>query len=127
MLAGDPASGPAAPEPGPSGSREGEAISTSVLQTGRPRVKTEKCSTVKVLHAGLCDPGRRRPAHQDRCFADTVLGLYLVADGMGDAAAGRTAAQLVVDILPFLLRKQLRGIRDLADPRAWSGRVRWSN
>lgn len=68
--------------------------------------------------AGLSDPGRRRAYNEDRWLADPALGLYVVADGLGGAEGGEMAAQWVVDALPPLLRKHLRGVHDLADPRA---------
>ncbi len=71
----------------------------------------------KLNSAGLSDQGQRRH-NEDRWTADPSLGLYLVADGMGGAVAGELAAQWVVDSLPPLLRRQLRSLRDLADPRA---------
>jgi len=68
--------------------------------------------------AGLSDTGRRRPRNEDRWLADPALGLYLVADGLGGAEGGEEAAQWIVDGLPPLLRKTLRGVRNLADPLA---------
>lgn len=64
--------------------------------------------------AGLSDPGRRRSYNEDRWLADPALGLYLVADGLGGAKGGELAAQWIVDALPPLMRKHLRGVRSLA-------------
>jgi len=74
-----------------------------------------------MIHAGLSDRGRRRPRNEDRWSADPALGLYLVADGMGGAVGGALAAQWVVDALPPLVRKHLRGVRSLGDARASAG------
>jgi PPM family protein phosphatase len=68
--------------------------------------------------AGLSDAGRRRPRNEDRWLADPALGLYMVADGLGGAEGGEEAAQWIVDGLPPLLRKTLRGVRNLADELA---------
>lgn len=68
--------------------------------------------------AGLSDPGRRRARNEDRWLADPALGLYVVADGLGGAQGGEMAAQWVVDALPPLLRKHLRGVHGLAEGRA---------
>jgi protein phosphatase len=49
------------------------------------------------------------------------MGLFLVADGLGGLIGGELAAQLVIELLPPLLRKCLRGIRSLFQPRASDG------
>jgi serine/threonine protein phosphatase PrpC len=67
--------------------------------------------------AGLSDTGQRL-RNEDRWLADPALGLYLVADGLGGADRGDEAAQWIVDGLPPLLRKMLRGVRHLSDPVA---------
>jgi protein phosphatase len=69
-------------------------------------------------HAGLSDIGHVRADNQDRWAADPALGLYVVADGMGGAAAGALAAQVVVETLPPLLRQRLHGVADLGAPVA---------
>lgn len=70
-----------------------------------------------LTHAGRSDVGRRRPKNEDRWTADPSLGLFIVADGVGGAGGGAHAAQLVVDSLPVFVRKHIRGVRNLADPR----------
>jgi len=72
----------------------------------------------RCTHGGQSDPGRCRPHNEDRWLADPTLGLYLVADGVGGHGSGALAARLVVESLPPLLHRHLRGVRDLADPRA---------
>jgi len=53
--------------------------------------------------AALSDPGRVRENNEDRWFADSQAGLFLVADGLGGHAAGEVAAQRAVDQVPRLL------------------------
>jgi protein phosphatase len=72
----------------------------------------------ELAYAGFSDPGRQRSTNEDRWLADPSLGLYLVIDGVGGAGGGALAAQIVVDELPPLIRRHLRGVRDLADERA---------
>lgn len=71
-----------------------------------------------IASAGLSDVGRVRSENEDRWFADPRQGLFLVADGIGGAAAGGLAAQVIVEVLPPLLRKRLEGIQRLEDPAA---------
>ncbi len=71
---------------------------------------------VSITHAGLTDVGRVRQENQDRWFADAEEGLYLIADGIGGSRDGGLAAQIVVEVLPPLLRARLQPFRDLADP-----------
>ncbi len=61
-----------------------------------------------ISYAGLSDMGRIRKANEDRWFADPHLGLYLVADGIGGAAAGGLASQIVAEVLPRLLGNRLQ-------------------
>jgi protein phosphatase len=69
-----------------------------------------------ISSAGLSDVGRVRTENEDHWFADPQQGLYLVADGIGGAAAGGLASQIVAEVLPPLLRSKLRGAKDLAGP-----------
>ncbi|MEI8372855.1 MAG: protein phosphatase 2C domain-containing protein [Planctomycetota bacterium] len=62
---------------------------------------------ITIDFAAVTDVGRVRSENQDRWFADPELGLFMVADGLGGHAAGALAAQLVVDILPRLVRRTL--------------------
>ena len=45
------------------------------------------------------DPGRKRPNNEDALFRDDDLGLYVVADGVGGAAAGEEASQTAVRVI----------------------------
>jgi serine/threonine protein phosphatase PrpC len=48
---------------------------------------------------GVTDPGRR--AHNEDCFAcDPEQGIFVVADGVGGAAAGEVAAGIACDLIP---------------------------
>lgn len=49
------------------------------------------------------DTGRKRSENQDRYSCDVAGGLFIVADGMGGAAAGDVAADAVVTMLPRYL------------------------
>lgn len=46
---------------------------------------------------GVSDPGCVRQNNEDHYYVDPALGVYLLADGMGGAAAGETASHLAVD------------------------------
>jgi protein phosphatase len=56
-----------------------------------------------LIHACLTDRGRTHAGNEDRWIADPAYGLYVVADGM----AAAEPAQLVVELLPQLLRKHI--------------------
>ena len=49
--------------------------------------------------AGLSDPGCQRENNEDRWLADDELGLYVVVDGVGGAAAGEKAAEVAIEML----------------------------
>jgi serine/threonine protein phosphatase PrpC len=67
-----------------------------------------------ITHACLSDRGLTHTGNEDRWFANPAHGVYLVADGMAD----ERPAQVIVDLLPGLLRKKLTGVVKLTDPRA---------
>lgn len=73
---------------------------------------------ITLSYAGLTDQGRVRTQNEDNWVADPDQGLCVVSDGMGGQFAGALAAKIVVETLPSLLRKQMRGIEDVADPEA---------
>jgi len=47
--------------------------------------------------AGNSDPGCVRKNNEDKLLINPTLGLYVLADGMGGAQAGETAAQIAID------------------------------
>jgi PPM family protein phosphatase len=67
-------------------------------------------------YAGFSDLGRKRARNDDRWGADTALGLYVVADGVGSTSHGDLAAALVVEMLPGYVARYLAG-GDLRDAR----------
>jgi protein phosphatase len=64
-------------------------------------------------HACLTNAGRTHEANQDRWFADPAYGLFIIADGM----AVEEPAQIVVDLLPDIIRRRLG---EAPDPSAES-------
>jgi serine/threonine protein phosphatase PrpC len=57
---------------------------------------------------GLTDVGQRRKLNEDAFLLDDVLGLYVVADGMGGHAAGEIASQEAVDTVHGMVRRGRR-------------------
>jgi protein phosphatase len=68
-------------------------------------------------YAGFSDLGRKRARNDDRWGADTALGLYVVADGVGSTSHGDLAAMLVVEMLPGYVARDLADV-DLRDAQA---------
>jgi hypothetical protein len=67
-------------------------------------------------HAGLSDRGRVRERNEDRWMADAERGLFVVSDGIGGAAAGQLASEIVVEILLALVFDRLSGLENPAGP-----------
>ncbi len=61
--------------------------------------------------------GLRRTRNEDTYYADTALGLFLVADGMGGHQHGEVASALVRDAIVELVRAWAVAGRG----RAWCG------
>lgn len=59
--------------------------------------------SLRLKEATITDQGLVRKENQDAFFANQEKGLFIVADGMGGHAAGKTAAQRVIEKLPGLV------------------------
>jgi protein phosphatase len=66
---------------------------------------------MRFVSAALTDVGLRRQGNEDSFVALDDLGLYVVADGMGGHAAGKTASELGVSALVRALRDGATGDR----------------
>lgn len=62
---------------------------------------------MRISSSACSDIGRTRTENQDRWFADDQLGLFIVADGIGGGPHGGVAADVVVKVLPSLIRRWL--------------------
>ena len=54
---------------------------------------------LRLACAGATDPGRVRPHNEDRFGVYPDAGLFIVADGLGGAAAGEVAARMAVELV----------------------------
>lgn len=63
--------------------------------------------------AGRSDVGRVRPHNEDAFLCDEEIGLYVVADGMGGAAAGEVAAAEAIDQIHGMVRRNLHVLEEL--------------
>jgi len=73
---------------------------------------------------GFTDRGRVRARNEDQWYADPERGLFIVADGMGGQSAGDLSAKVVVTSLPSMVRRNMDGVADLADPEVAERLVR---
>jgi serine/threonine protein phosphatase PrpC len=60
---------------------------------------------------GQTDVGRTRDQNEDSMFVDDVLGLYVVADGMGGHAAGEVASATAIETVVAELKDQQDAIQ----------------
>ena len=65
---------------------------------------------------GLSDLGRKRQSNEDAFFLDDMLGLYVVADGMGGHAAGEVASQEAVETVYGMVKRGIANLHELEDP-----------
>ncbi len=81
---------------------------------------------MRTVSVGLTDVGKKRPHNEDAFAVDDVLGLYIVADGVGGHAKGEIASNESVEEVAMWVRRHLPEIdADLAkgDPESY-GRIR---
>lgn len=65
---------------------------------------------MRIESAGLTDTGCVRENNEDAFLADSSLGLFVVADGMGGLEAGGVASRMAVDTVAGKLRAASAGI-----------------
>jgi protein phosphatase len=64
----------------------------------------------------LTDLGRKRKSNEDAFYVDDMLGLYVVADGMGGHAAGEVASQEAVETVYGMVKRGIGNLHELEDP-----------
>jgi protein phosphatase len=62
---------------------------------------------MRTVSAGLTDVGKKRPHNEDALVVDDVLGLYIVADGVGGHAKGEIASNESVEEVAMWVRRHL--------------------
>lgn len=76
------------------------------METSQRTSDDGKAMSPLIVHGALSDIGKVRAENQDAFIVDAGMGLYVVSDGMGGGQAGALASQIVVKVLPELLRNQ---------------------
>src|SRR5215208_3710795 len=62
---------------------------------------------MRTVSAGLTDVGKKRPHNEDALIVDDVMGLYIVADGVGGHAKGEVASHQSVEEVAMWTRRHL--------------------
>jgi protein phosphatase len=62
---------------------------------------------MRTVSAGVTDTGKKRPHNEDALVVDDVLGLYIVADGVGGHAKGEVASNESVEEVAMWMRRHL--------------------
>jgi serine/threonine protein phosphatase PrpC len=62
---------------------------------------------------GRSDVGRRRTVNEDAFVVDDVLGLYVVADGMGGHSAGEVASQQAIELLHNMVTREREALMEV--------------
>ena len=75
----------------------------------------QRLGKIRLQAACLTDRGKVREENQDDCAVDAKRGIFVVADGVGGAAAGAVAAQAVVKVLPGLVAKGVAALPKLTE------------
>jgi len=65
---------------------------------------------------GATDVGKRRQSNEDAFYVDDMLGLYVVADGMGGHAAGEVASQEAVETVYGMVKRGRADLNELYPP-----------
>ena len=62
---------------------------------------------MRTVSAGVTDTGKKRPHNEDALVVDDIMGLYIVADGVGGHAKGEVASNESVEEVAMWMRRHL--------------------
>jgi len=83
-----------------------------------PTKKRNPTGSFTLTWGAMTDCGRDRNANQDAYFADADRGFFIVSDGMGGEQAGALASEVVVKVLPQMLRQRTGSWHKLPETEA---------